>query len=284
MNIDAHQHFWRYQRRCDTWITDEMSSLRRDFLPEDLLPELAANGMDASITVQADQSERETQFLLDCAGRHREIVGVVGWFDLCAANVEERLASFSRYEKLRGVRHIVQSEPDDRFLLREDFRRGISCLRQFGFTYDILIYPKHLDAACEFVAQFPEQRFVVDHLAKPNIRAKDLGGWSSRMRAMALHPNVFCKLSGLITEADWHDWSADDCKPCLDLVFEAFGADRLMFGSDWPVCLLAGSYRQVKELISNYMRQFDRADRENVFGLNAARFYGLRTPGNGFRA
>jgi L-fuconolactonase len=284
MNIDAHQHFWRYDQRRDTWITEEMSGLRRDFLPEDLLPELAANGMDASIAVQADQSERETEFLLDCAGRHPEIVGVVGWFDLRAANVEERLACFSQYRKLRGVRHIVQSEPDDRFLLREDFRRGIRCLRQFGFTYDILIYPKHLAAACEFVAEFPEQRFVVDHLAKPNLRTKDLTAWSNQMCAMASHPNVFCKLSGLITEADWRRWSADDCKPCLDVVFEAFGADRLMFGSDWPVCLVAGSYGQVKELIVNYMRQFDRRDRENIFGLNAARFYGLRTAADGFRA
>jgi L-fuconolactonase len=284
MNVDAHQHFWRYDPRRDTWITHEMSRLRRDFLPEDLLPELAANGIDGSIAVQADQSERETEFLLGCAAQHPQIVGVVGWFDLRAADAEERLAHFSRYKRLRGFRHIVQSEPDDRFLLREDFCRGIRCLREFGFTYDILIYPKHLAAAGEFVAKFPEQRFVVDHLAKPNLRAKDLRAWSNEIRAMASHPHVFCKLSGLITEADWQNWSADDCKPCLDVVFDAFGADRLMFGSDWPVCLLAGSYRQVKELIANYTRHFSASDRQKIFGLNAARFYGLRTSGHGFAA
>jgi L-fuconolactonase len=275
MNIDSHQHFWRYDPHRDTWITHEMSVLKRDFVPADLLPELGANGIDGSIAVQADQSERETHFLLDCAAQHAEIAGVVGWVDLCAPNLPERLAYFSQFKKLRGLRHVVQAEPDDRFLLRQDFCRGIARLPEFGFTYDILIYPKQLPAACEFVAKFPEPRFVLDHLAKPNIRARDIDSWCQHICGLAAHPNVFCKLSGLITEADWRNWHADDCRPCLDVVFEAFGADRLMFGSDWPVCLLAGTYRQVKELIADYTCHLPAADREKIFGLNAATFYGL---------
>lgn len=279
MNIDAHQHFWRYDPRRDAWITDEMSALKRNFLPEDLLPELAANGIGGSVAVQADQSEEETLFLLDCVAQHAEIAGVVGWVDLRAANARERLAFFSRFPKLRGFRHIVQAEADARFLLREDFCRGVACLREFGFTYDILIYPKQLPAAREFVEKFPEQPFAIDHLAKPLIRAKEMEPWREHMRAIAAHPNVYCKLSGIITEADWRNWSAEDCRPYLDVVFEAFGASRLMFGSDWPVCLLAGTYRGVVGLIGDYTRNLSPVDREKIFGLNAARFYGLSCRG-----
>jgi len=279
MNIDAHQHFWRYDPRRDAWITDEMSALKRDFLPDDLLPELAANGIGGSVAVQADQSENETLFLLDCAAQHPEIAGVVGWVDLRAPNVRERLAFFSRFPKLRGFRHIVQAEPDDRFLLREDFCRGVACLREFGFTYDILIYPRQLPAAREFVEKFPEQPVAIDHLAKPLIRAKEMEPWREHMRAIAAHPNVYCKLSGIITEADWRNWSAEDCRPYLDVVFESFGLPRLMFGSDWPVCLLAGTYRRVVELIGDYARNLPLAEREKIFGLNAARFYGLSCRG-----
>lgn len=280
MNIDSHQHFWRYDARRDTWITDEMAVLKQDFLPADLLPGLAANGIDACVAVQAGQSEDETHFLLDCAEQHPEIAGVVGWVDLRAPNLPERLAYFSQFEKLRGFRHIVQAEPDDRFLLREDFCRGIARLDDFGLTFDILIYPKQLPAAIEFVARFPAQPFVIDHLAKPAIRAKDIDSWCRQIRAVAAHPNVFCKVSGLITEGDWRNWRAEDCKPCLDVVFEAFGADRLMFGSDWPVCLLAGTYGEVKDLIADYTANLAAADRQKIFGLNAMRFYGLTRSGS----
>lgn len=279
MNIDAHQHFWRYDPRRDAWITDEMAVLKRDFLPEDLIPELASNGMDASIAVQADQSECETLFLLDCAAQHPQVAGVVGWVDLRAPNVRERLAYFSRFKKLRGFRHIVQAEADDDFLLREDFCRGVGALRAFGFTYDILIYPKQLPAAGKFVAKFPDQPFVIDHLAKPLICSRQMKPWREHIRAIATQPNVFCKVSGIITEADWGNWSADDCRPYLDVIFEAFGADRLMFGSDWPVCLLAGAYCRVKGLVDDYTRGLPTADREKIFGLNAARFYGLGARG-----
>lgn len=275
MNIDSHQHFWRYDPHRDAWITDEMAVLKRDFLPEHLLLDLAANGVDASVAVQADQSERETLFLLDCAAKHPEIAGVVGWVDLRSVDLPQRLAFLSQFPKLLGFRHIVQAESDDRFLLRDDFCRGIGCLREFGFTYDILIYAEQLAAACEFVGRFPHQLFVIDHMAKPRVRDRAMEPWRSQMRRIAAHPNVYCKLSGLITEADWRSWSADACRPYLDVVFEAFGVDRVMFGSDWPVCLLAGTYEQVKDLIGDYTRDLPAADRAKILGANAAQFYGL---------
>jgi L-fuconolactonase len=276
MKIDSHQHFWRYDAQRDRWITAEMSVLRRDYLPDELLEELAANGVDGCVAVQGDQSERETLFLLELAAQQGAIAGVVGWVDLRSPDVRARLEYFSQFEKLCGFRHIVQAEPDDKFLLRDDFRRGIASLHEFGFTYDILIYPKQLPAAVKLVEQFPEQRFVIDHMAKPLIKAGELSSWASQMKDIAANPNVFCKLSGLVTEADWDNWVADDFRPYLEVVFEAFGADRLMFGSDWPVCLLAGSYRKVKQLIGDYTHNFTDIDKDKIFGANAIHFYNLK--------
>ena len=275
MRVDSHQHFWHYDPVRDAWITNEMAELRRDFVPSDLLPELRANGIDACIAVQADQSENETRFLLDLAEKHREIAGVVGWVSLTDPKVEERLAYFSRFQKLRGFRHIVQAEPDDRFLLRKDFLRGVAILARHGFTYDILIYARHLPVANEFVHQFPEQKFVIDHLAKPRIKARELDAWARAIRAVAEHPNVCCKLSGMVTEADWKHWRPSDFRPYLDVVFESFGPGRLMFGSDWPVCLLGGRYAQVKQIIDDYTQSLSTSDKDNIFGGNAIRFYGL---------
>ena len=275
MRVDSHQHFWHYDPVRYAWITDEMAGLKRDFLPTDLLPELRANGVDACVAVQADQSEDETRFLLGLADKHREIAGVVGWVNLLDEKVEERLAHFSQFRKLRGFRHIAQAETDDRFLMRKDFLRGVGLLGRFGFTYDILIYARHLPVANEFVQQSPEQKFVVDHIAKPQITARELDGWSRGIRAIAKHPNVWCKVSGLVTEADWTRWAAGDLRPYLDVVFEAFGLDRLMFGSDWPVCLLAGNYRTVKAIVDDYTQSFSAIDKEKIFGRNAVRFYGL---------
>ena len=279
--IDAHQHFWRYNRKRDAWITDSMSRLRRDYLPEDLKEELNRADVDASIAVQADQSEAETGFLLDLARRHPFIAGVVGWVDLRARDLCERLESYSRFEKLRGYRHIAQSEPDDRFLMRDDVARGIGALRRHGFTYDILIYPRQMPAALELMARLPDQRFVIDHAAKPAIRTKEIGAWANHLRAMASNPLAFCKVSGLITEADWQNWRAEDFKPYLDVVFEAFGTDRLLFGSDWPVCLLAGTYQQVKGLVADYMKGLPASEQEKVFGANAERFYSLKVLAHG---
>jgi L-fuconolactonase len=284
MKIDSHQHFWRYDAVRDAWITDSMAVLRRDFLPEHLAAELAANGIDASIAVQADQSESETMFLLGLAEKNKSVAGIVGWVDLSSPRVGERLEHFSHSSKLRGFRHIAQSEPDDRFLAGENFVKGVAQLRAFGFTYDILIYPKQLPAAIELVARLPEQRFVVDHLAKPEIKSGKTAPWAAQMKEIAQNKNVFCKLSGMVTEADWKHSKADDFKPYLNVVFGAFGADRLMFGSDWPVCLLAATYRQVKQLIEEYVKGFSQSDKEGIFGGNAARFYGLKTAQHGLAA
>lgn len=275
MRIDAHQHFWHYDPVRDSWITDEMSVLQRDLLPEHLEPELAEQGIDGSVAVQADQSEDETRFLLQLAERHPFVVGVVGWVDLRAADVAERLEHFSRFERLCGVRHIAQAEPDD-FLARKDVVRGIGALGDFGLTYDILVFAHQLPAATSLVEKLPDQQFVVDHLAKPRIREGELEPWAAQMSELASHPNVWCKVSGLVTEADWSRWCAEDIRPYLDVVFEAFGPDRLMFGSDWPVCLLAASYRRVKELIDEYAACLSTAERSKLFGGNAVRFYGLR--------
>jgi L-fuconolactonase len=276
MRIDAHQHFWHFNPARDRWITDEMAVLRRDFLPQHLMPELHAHGFQGCIAVQTDQSEAETLFLLDLAKQHQLIQGVVGWVDLCAGNVAERLDFFSKYPKLSGFRHIAQAEPDDRFLLREDFLRGIGCLEEFGFTYDVLVYERQLPAAIELVSRFPGQRFVIDHIAKPSIKNKRYLPWARYLALIAQNPNVYCKISGLVTEADWKQWRADDFKPYLDLVFEVFGVERLMFGSDWPVCLLAGGYGQVVQLIDDYTLSLSTSDRMKVFSLNAAHFYGQR--------
>lgn len=284
MKIDAHQHFWRYDTARDAWITDSMVVLKRDFLPEHLAAELAANGIDASVAVQADQSENETMFLLDLAEKNEPVAGVVGWVDLLSPLLAENLEYFSRFSKLRGFRHVAQAEPDDGFLARENFVKGVAQLRAFGFTYDILIYPKQLPAAVELVGRLPEQRFVIDHLAKPEIKAGKTAPWAAQMREIAQNRNVFCKISGLVTEADWKHWKADDFKPYLDVIFDAFAADRLMFGSDWPVCLLAATYHQVKQLIEEYVKGYSEADKEKFFGGNAARFYGLKTAQHGLAA
>jgi L-fuconolactonase len=284
MIIDSHQHFWKYDPARDGWITDEMSLIKRDFFPEELQRECGANGVDGTVVVQVDQSEDETLFLLDLAEKHQFIAGVVGWIDLRSPAIEERLRSFSQYRKLRGFRHIAQAEPDDQFLVGRDFTRGISLLREFGFVYDILIYPKQLPAAIELVSRFPEQSFVVDHMAKPPIKVGSLEPWESYMRTIAQNTNVFCKVSGLVTEADWLHWKSADIHPYLDVVFDAFGPERLMFGSDWPVCLLAATYGQVKGVIEKYVDAHAAQHKENIFGGNAIRFYGLKAAPRGLAA
>jgi L-fuconolactonase len=276
MRIDAHQHFWRYHSTRDSWITDQMAVLKRDFLPQQLIPALQANDMRGCIAVQANSSETETLFLLDLAKRYQVIQGVVGWVDLCADNLSGRLEFFSKHPQLCGFRHIVQAEPDDRFMLRPAFVRGIGLLEEFGFTYDILIYARQLPAAMELVSKFPQQLFVIDHIAKPAIREKQYDSWARDLRTIAQNRNLYCKVSGMVTEADWQHWSREDFRPYLDVVFETFGSDRLMFGSDWPVCLLAASYDEVVEIVAHYVGGLSATDAEKIFGLNAAHFYGQR--------
>lgn len=274
--IDSHQHFWNYNPVRDAWITDDMRTIRTNFTPYDLLRELKENGMDGSVAVQADTSENETTFLVDIAERHDFVKGVVGWVDLCSEFAEERLGFYHRTsKKIKGFRHVVQAEPDDNFLLRDDFGRGISLLKKYNFTYDILIYPKQLSAAIRFAEKFPEQPFVIDHIAKPDIKNKKTEPWASQMKEMAQFPHVYCKVSGMVTEANWKTWTPDDLKPYLDIVFEAFGTKRLMFGSDWPVCLVAGTYSKVKKVIMDYIQQFDVNAQNDVMGNNAISFYHL---------
>ena len=281
MIIDAHQHFWHYDPQRDSWITPEMSVLKRDFLPDDLRPALATNGVDGTVAVQASQSEQETQFLLSLAAQHREIMGVVGWVDLRDSGIQDRLRYFSSFQKLRGFRHIAQSEADDRFLVQPDFCRGIECLRQFSFTYDILIYPRQFPAAIELVRKFPEQAFVIDHMAKPDIRAGKLEPWAQQIEEIAAHRNVWCKLSGLVTEAEWRKWTPQQFRPFFDVVLKAFGSDRLMFGSDWPVCLLSATYTQTKQLVTDAISGLSSEEQQKIFGLNAISFYGLKASHDG---
>lgn len=275
MHIDAHQHYWRYNPEEYGWIDDSMRVLRRDFLPADLKPELDAAGFRSSIAVQARQTLEETNWLLQLAAESPFIAGVVGWVDLRAAGVRSQLEALSRNPKLLGIRHVVQSEPDDRFLLQPDFLRGVSMLEEFNLTYDILIFPKHLPVAAEFVQRFPRQRFVLDHLAKPFVKAGTLHPWDSDLRRLAESPNVFCKLSGMVTEADWKAWKPEHFAPYLDVALEAFGPERLMIGSDWPVCTVAASYTRVMDLVTDYLARNSVEVSESILGGTAQKFWRL---------
>lgn len=272
MKIDAHQHFWRYDAEQYPWIPTG-SPLHRDWLPADLAPLLAAAGLNGCIAVQARQSLVETHWLLELAEHHAIIKGVVGWVDLRSPKVEHDLAALAPHPKFRGVRHVVQDEPDPDFMLGPDFLRGIGLLKNFNLTYDLLIYPSQLPAAIQLVHRFPEQSFVLDHLAKPPIKEGTLEPWATHISELAKAPNVLCKVSGMVTEADHAAWQPADFLPYLEVVFEAFGENRLMFGSDWPVCLLAASYPQTYSLVEEFTRSLSPSAREKFFGGNAAQFY-----------
>ncbi|QKZ12396.1 amidohydrolase family protein [Spirosoma sp. KUDC1026] len=274
MTIDAHQHFWYFDADRNTWITDDMAVLRRDFLPADLEPVLAENGIDGCVAVQAAQSEEETVFLVNMAKTYDIVKGVVGWVDLQSEALPQRLEHLTQYKHLKGFRHIAQAEPDD-FLARPAVIEGIRQLAEFGMTYDILIYPSQLKAALQLVRAVPEVNFVIDHLAKPYIKTQEINRWSNFLTQIAKSSNVSCKLSGMVTEADWQNWSKKDFFPYLNVAFEHFGPDRLLFGSDWPVCLVAANYTQVKTLIEEYVNPWGNEVREKIFGANAVSFYGL---------
>ncbi len=274
MRIDAHQHFWQYNPVRDAWINDSMTVIRRDFLADDLLPILQENQMAGSVAVQADQSENETTFLLDLAEKNTFIKGVVGWVDLKDPDVKERLAYYTRNPLFKGVRHIVQAEPDN-YMLDLDFQRGINYLQTFELTYDILVYVHQLPAAIQLINRFPDQHFVIDHIAKPEIRNNKMEPWRELIYEIAGAKNMYCKLSGMITEADWKNWKESDIIPYMDIVFDAFGPDRILFGSDWPVCNLAGSYREVIGFVEKYCARFDKKIRAGILGENAVKFYKL---------
>lgn len=273
--IDSHQHFWRFDPVRDSWITDDMKVIQRDFLPADLAPILMENGIDGCVAVQADQSEEQNAFLLELAADNPFIKGIVGWVDLRAENIKDTLEFYKGYDKMKGFRHVLQGEQDRSLMLRDEFKRGISMLEGFGYTYDILIYTDQIKYSEELVKAFPNQRFVIDHIAKPDIKNQRIDEWAADMKALAGHENVSCKISGMVTEADWQHWKAADFEPYLDLVFGAFGATRVMFGSDWPVCEVAGGYGKVIGLVQDYTSKLSQTEQELFWGGNAIKFYNL---------
>jgi len=277
MRIDAHQHFWRYNQEEYGWIDDRMNSLKRDFLPAELEPLCLKNEIQGTIAVQARQTIMETKWLLELAEKYNFIKGVVGWVDLRSDEVGKQLSEFSRNPHFVGVRHVVQDEPDDRFMLKDSFLRGIDKLKNYNFTYDILVFPRQLPAAIEIVRLFPGQRFVLNHIAKPLIKDGIFSPWDRELEKLASFPNVTCKISGIVSEADWHSWRKEDFIPYLDIVFNAFGSDRLMFGSDWPVCTVAASYDEVFAIFYDYLKNKKCREHEieNMLGQNAQYFYSL---------
>lgn len=275
MRIDAHQHFWHYNPAEHVWMTDAMTILRKDFLPEDLAPLLEQAGLQGTVTVQARQNLQETEWLLELAGQYDFIKGVVGWVDLRSPLVRSQLETYAQHPKLKGVRHVVHDEPDDYFMLLPGFLAGLALLREFNLTYDLLLFPRHLPIALDVVKQFPGQKFVVDHIAKPFIKAKTISPWDRDIRDLAKFENVYCKVSGMVTEAAWGEWAAVDFFPYLDVVFDCFGPNRLMFGSDWPVCTLSGAYANVVQIVQEYLQQFPGEIQAKIMGQNAVEFYSL---------
>lgn len=272
--IDSHQHFWHYNAVKHDWIDDAMAVIRKDFLPAGLLPVLQQHNVDGCIAVQADQSEAETDFLLALQKENDFIKAIVGWVDLRAENIAERLSYYKQFSAIKGFRHVLQGEAPE-FMLQPNFLNGIAALKEFDFTYDILIFPKHLPAAITLVKQFPEQKFVIDHIAKPYIKAGLIDDWKKDMNAIAQYKNVYCKISGMVTEADYQHWKLSDFKPYLDAVVNAFGTNRIMFGSDWPVCLVAASYTKMMDIVKDYFSSFSGTEQNDFFGNNASAFYNL---------
>jgi L-fuconolactonase len=275
MKIDAHQHFWKYNNHEYVWMSAAMERLRKDYLPADLLPLMTASGVEGTVAIQARQTLEESEWLLQLADEWAFIRGVVGWVDLCSEQVSEQLERLFRHAKFRGVRHVVHDEPDDQFMLRRSFLDGLSKLEAFGLTYDLLLFPRHLPVACKVVNRFPNQRFVLDHIAKPPIRAREIDGWASDLKRLAAFPNVACKISGLVTEAKWDFWAKEDFEPYINVVLNAFGTDRLMIGSDWPVCTLAADYKSVVELETSYIGHLSNDEQRAILEKNPMQFYSM---------
>ncbi len=272
--IDSHQHFWQYDANKHNWIDDDMAVIRKDFLPADLLPVLQQNNIAGCVAVQADETEDDTNFLIRLSAENTFIKGVVGWVDIRAENLEERLHFYKAHPVVKGFRHVLQGEAPG-FMLQPSFVKGIAAFKAFNFTYDLLIFAHHLNAALELVRKFPDQKFVVDHIAKPSVKTGLTKEWQVGMKALASCKNVFCKVSGMVTEAHYQQWKKEDFTPYLDVVINAFGINRLMFGSDWPVCLVAASYAQMLGIVQEYFTPFSISEQEGFFGGNAAAFYQL---------
>jgi L-fuconolactonase len=276
MTIDSHHHLWKYSAAEYGWITPEMKVIRRDFLPADLEPLMHHFGIEGTVAVQARQTLEETTWLLGLSEKHPLIRGVVGWVPLTeGAGVKRSLERFAAHKRLRGVRHVVQDEPDPQYILRKDFNEGVSALREFGLRYDILIFERHLPAAIEFVDRHPNQTFILDHIAKPRIKDKIISPWDRNMRELAKRQNVYCKLSGMITEADPRHWTAEGLQPYFDVVLGAFGSRRVMYGSDWPVMLLAGDYERWYRTVRLAIAKLSQAEQDRIMGGTAAEAYGI---------
>ena len=271
--IDSHHHFWNYDPVTYAWIDDRMAVIQRDFLPEHFKPVLQENNVSGTIAVQADSSVSDTHFLLEKARENEFIKGVVGWIDLRSDTLEKKLDALDHETKLVGFRHIVQGEPDPLFVLDPQFRRGLEMIFERGYRYDLLIYPHQLISALELIRHFPEQPIVIDHIAKPYIAHQYIEGWAVMMREIAKYEHVYCKVSGMITEADWEAWEPSDIHPYLDVVTACFAPDRLMYGSDWPVLNVAGNYEQVIDLVLDYIKDWSEEDQRQIMGQTARSFY-----------
>ncbi|MEA5429107.1 amidohydrolase family protein [Arcicella lustrica] len=275
MTIDSHQHFWQYDAQRHDWISEEMKVIQRDFLPSDLAPILQENNISGCVAVQADQTLAETDFLIDLANKNDFIKAVVGWVDLLAVDVDDTLEQYAEHKIVKGFRHIVQGEADTEFMLRPKFKAGITALGAFDFTYDILIYHYQLEQAIQLAKFFPNQKFVLDHIAKPDIKSGEYAAWQTNIKKLALHQNVYCKLSGMVTEGEWKDWKVSDFKIYLDTVVKAFGTERIMYGSDWPVCLVAAQYEEQLGIVNEYFSAFSSLEKKKVMGANALKFYNI---------
>jgi L-fuconolactonase len=273
--IDAHHHLWTFSAAEYGWISDQMAVLRHDFLPDDLHKVMAQAGINGSVAVQARQNVEETRWLLELAGQHDFMKGVVGWAPLIDAGVAAELEKFAGNPKLKGIRHVLQDEPDERYMLRDDFNRGISELKRFNLAYDVLIFERHLPQTIQFVDKHPNQVFVVDHLAKPRVRFHAVSPWAENLRELSKRPNVYCKISGLATEADHKKWTEQQLDVYIETVLSAFGPERVMFGSDWPVCLLAISYRRWAELVGDRLAKLSADEQARVWSGTAIEAYRL---------
>lgn len=273
--LDSHQHFWSFQPARDQWITDEMAVLRKDFLPEELESNFLSSNVLGTIAVQADQSELETEFLLNLAAHHSFIQGVVGWVDIMHPDLSVKLQHYRSFPVLKGFRHILQSESPE-FMLQPAFIKGLQVLADFGYTYDVLIYPNHLKAAIQLMQKVPSLKVVVDHLAKPDIKNKSFTNWEEGIVELASFSQVYCKISGMVTEADWQHWKYEELVPVMNTVVKNFGTSRIMLGTDWPVCLLASSYQDCIQIGRRFFADYTAEEQEAVFYRNAARFYGVQ--------
>jgi len=273
--IDAHQHYWEFNPVRDRWITDEMKILQKDYLPSDAEILFNHNHISGSVAVQADSSESENQFLLELASHYPFIRGVVGWIDLQSEGLEERLKYYQKFPKLKGFRHLLQGEKQRDIMLNPVFKKGVGLLNKYEYCFDLLILQDQLEFAEMLAAAFPDQRFVIDHMAKPSIKNGMIAEWRLAIKKFAPLKNVYCKISGMVTEADFEFWEKDDFLPYINTVLETFGTKRIMFGSDWPVCLQAGSYEEVKQIAEDYFSSFSYAEQSDFFGGNAISFYRL---------